>query len=1043
MTTTEKGGAIAWMAGNSVASNLLMVVLLVGGFLISTQLKQEVFPEFTLDIVSVRVPYPGAGPEEVEQGIVLAIEEAVRGVDGVEEVTATAQESMGTVSVELIRGTDLQRAAQDIKNEVDRITSFPEDAERPVVSIPQRRREVISLILYGETEHRVLRELAEQVRDRLLQDDGITLVELGGVRPLEISVEVPQEKLRAHGLTLGQVANQLRRTAVELPGGGIKTEGGEVLLRMMERRDFGPEFTDIPIVTKDDGSDVRLGDIATIVDGFAETDTGALFNGQPAVLIRVYRVGKETPIQVSDTVQRHVEELRAELPPGIGVTTWNDRSDIFRQRVNLLLRNGAIGLVLVFVLLGLFLETRLAFWVMMGIPISFLGSFLILPLTGVSINMISLFAFIIALGIVVDDAVVVGENIYEHHQRGMPFGEAAVLGARSVAVPVVFSILTNVAAFTPLFFVPGFMGKVFRVIPSVVIMVFLLSLVESLLILPAHLGHQKDISGHGVRGWIHRRQQAFSRRFMHFVRDGYGPFLDFTLRHRYTTVALGIAVLATVIGYAASGRLGFSLFPRVDAEYAIVTAQLPYGSSADRTRAVQQRLLDTANAVAERNGGDQLVDGVLAFVGNSQSGGESHTTEVLVYLTKPDIRPIGTAEFIKQWREETGPIAGLESITFKSDAGGPGSGAALTVELSHRDVEVLERASAELAEAIEEFPQAKDINDGYSPGKNQYDFTLLPEGESLGLTALEVARQVRNSYYGAEALRQQRGRNEVKVMVRRPKSERISEYDLEELIVRTPSGGEVPLREVVELKRGRAYTTIDRRQGKRVVTVTSDVTPPSAAGLVLAGLKAEALPGLVQKHAGLSYGFEGQQAEMRKSMGSLKYGFAGAMLVVYALLAIPFRSYVQPLIIMVSIPFGIVGAVLGHMIMGFSLSVLSMFGIVALSGVVVNDSLILIDYANGQRKEGKTLHDAIHAAGVRRFRPILLTTLTTFGGLAPMIFETSRQARFLIPMAISLGYGILFATFITLLLVPSLYLILEDVRWLLLAKPGEPLPTEE
>ena len=643
--------------------------------------------------------------------------------------------------------------------------------------------------------------------------------------------------------------------------------------------------------------------------------------------------------------------------------------------------------------------------------------------------MMSMFAFIVALGIVVDDAIVVGENIYSYRERGYSFKRAAIEGVREVAMPVTFSVLTNIVTFMPLLFVPGISGKIFKAIPIVVIIVFSISLVESLFILPAHLGHRSEKPDRAVMAWLHKRQQQFSNGFSRLVRERYGPFLDQVLVWRYLTIAVGLAILIITLVYVKSGRMGITLMERVESDYAQAEVALPYGSAVEKTEAVQTSLVQKARKIADENGGEKLVKGIFSQIGASVNGtAGSHTCQVRVYLTPANERPLQTGDFVKAWRREVGAIAGLETLVFKSDAGGPGSRAAMSIELSHRDLAVLEAAGAELAEAFSYFPKVKDINDGFAPGKEQIDFTIRPEGRALGLTARDVAGQVRNSFYGSEVLRQQRGRNEVKVMVRLPEDERASEYNLEELMLRTPAGREIPLREAVTMKRGRAYTEIDRRDGRRVITVTADINPPSEASRILDTLKAETLPELKQKYAGLNYGFEGRQADLSDSMKSLFTGLMLAMLVVYALLAIPFKSYIQPLIIMVSIPFGIVGAIFGHLLLGYSLSIMSLFGIVALSGVVVNDSLVLIDAANRQRAQGKNLRDAIHTAAISRFRPILLTSLTTFGGLSPIMLETSRQARFMVPMAISLGFGILFATLITLILVPCFYLIVEDLR---------------
>ncbi len=1014
-------GPIAWMAKHRVAANLLMVVFLVGGLLNAGRIKKEVFPDFELDQVTIRLPYPGASPEEVERGVILAVEEAVQGLNGVKSVTASANEGSGTVTVEMIEGEDIQRLAQDIKTEVDRIVSFPEEAEDPRVSIAQRKRYVVSLALYGPQDEKVLREAAEQVRDRLLQSPHITQVEFAGVRDFEIDISVPQSRLRAYNLTLADIAQAIRRAAVELPGGSIKSEGGDVLVRMNERRDFGREFGRIPIITSNDGTEVLLADIAQISDGFEDTDRFATYNGMPAVFIEVYRVGDQSPTAVSAAVREKMDEIRADLPPGLFLDAHNDRSDIYRQRMDLMVRNGYLGLTLVFLLLAVFLEPRLAFWVSLGIPISILGSLLFIPMAGVSINIISMFAFIITLGIVVDDAVVAGENMYFHRQQGAPWFEAAVNGTREIATPVTFSVLTNLVAFAPLLFVSGFMGKIFKQIPVVVIAVFAVSLIESLFILPAHIGHQhRAAPTTGMLGWLFARQRAFSQWFARMVRTRYGPLLDLVLRNRYVSISLAVALLLVTISFVRSGRMGFELFPKVESDYAVVTATLPYGTAVSKTAAVQQHLLTAANQIIDENGGDQLVEGIFAEI-------DGNTASVRVYLTPPDVRPLSTAELTDKWRERAGPITGLQSLKFESDAGGPGRGPAISVELSHRDVDVLARASEEVAQALGYFPTVTDIDDGFAPGKRQIDFKIRPEARSLGLRSQDVALQVRNAYYGAEALRQQRGRNEVRVMVRLPKSERVSEQQLAEMVLLTPAGTEIPLLEAVTIARGRAYTTIERRNGRRVITVTADAQPRSKAGQVLKSLSEETLPEIQARYAGLTYSFEGRQADRRESMQSLVKGLLFALLIIYAMLAIPFNSFVQPVIIMIVIPFGIVGAVLGHLMMGYSLSLMSMFGVVALSGVVINDSLVLIDFANRQQQKGVGSHDAIHTSGINRFRPILLTTLTTFGGLTPMIFETSRQARFLIPMAISLGFGILFATLITLLLVPCLYMVIEDI----------------
>ncbi len=1031
----ESHGPVAWMARNPVTANLIMMVLLVGGLISAMRIKKEVFPDFTMDTVTISVAYSGASPEEVERGIVLVIEESVRGIDGVKKVTSKASEGSARVQAELLEDADSQKVYQDIQQEVNAITTFPEDAEKPTIALASHKRGVLDLVLYGDVTERELREQAETLRDRFLLDPKITQVELSGVRDYEIQIYVPRDNLRRYGLTLDDLADTIGSLALELPGGSLRTDGGDLLVRMKERRDYGYEFLDLPVITSNDGTVVRLKDIAEVRDGFDEdSDNLATWNGKPAVMIQVYRIGNQTPTEVAAAGLSLVDQFNHELPPGLRLVVQSDNSEIYRQRLELLRSNGILGLVLVMVSLGLFLDIRLAFWVMMGIPVSFLGALLFLPYCGASINMISMFAFLIALGIVVDDAIVVGENVYEHRQRGDSYLKAAISGTREVFVPVIYSVLTNIVTFLPLMFLPGFIGKIWFFIPVVVILVFSISLFECLFILPAHLGHSSRPKHRWwLARWIHNGQEAFSRVFLKGVRSIYGPFLEFCLRNRYVVFACSIVLLLFTVGYVQSRRIGMVPMMTAESQYATVTAVLPYGSPVERTRAVRDRLVAAAERVGAANGGETLLRGVYAQVGGAyRNVSGSHVVEVRAYLTPDEKeRPISTTAFTEKWRQEAGQIVGLETILYQSDRGGPGSGASLDINLSHSDSATLEKACADFGAMLAEFPNVSDIDDGVTPGKAQLSYKMRPAGIALGLSASDVARQVRSALYGTEAMRQQRGRDEVKVKVRLPKSERVSEYDLEKLPIRTAAGTFVPLRDVATVERGRAYTSIDRENGQRIAEVTANVTPRSDSENVLADALAKGMPLLKEKYPGLGYSYSGHQEDLREGMSALMLGFVVAVLAVYALLAIPFGSYTQPLIIMTCIPFGIVGAVLSHVILGYPLSLMSMMGIVALSGVVVNDSLVLIDFTNSERTRGLSRHEAVVSAGIRRFRPIMLTTLTTFCGLAPMIFERSEQAKFMIPMAISLGFGILFSTIITLVLVPALYLIIEDVQHIL------------
>ena len=1022
----QTSGPLAWMVHNRVTPNLLMLTLLVGGLFMATKIKQEVFPEFEEDTVTITVPFPGASPEEVEHGVILAIEEGVRGLEGVNEIRATASENQGTVIVELLAKSNHQKVYQDIQQAISRIVTFPEDTEKPRVTLDTRRRDVLTIQLYGDVSEWTLRETAEKVRDRLLQESGITQIDLEGARAYEIHVEVSQEDLRAYGLTLEGIAQTIASTALDRSGGSVETSSGEILLRVQERRNWASDFANIPIIANQTGSLLRLGDLAKVSEGFQESETYATFNGVRAIGIEVYRVGDQTPIGVSESVRAAMTRIVTDLPASIHYAILKDRSEVYYQRLTLLLKNGFLGLLLVLAILTLFLEYKLAFWVTVGIPTSFLGAMLFLPAMDVSINMVSLFAFIIALGIVVDDAIIAGENIYEYRQRGKSFTEAAIQGARDIAVPISFSILTNIVAFLPLMFLPGSFGKIWAVIPVVVTAAFIISWVEALFVLPAHLAHAGANPTGIIGATLHHTQQRFSVWFTRFVERTYGPFISRAITHRYLTIAVGFGIFAIVLAYPFSGRMGFILMPTVESDFARAIAVLPFGSPSSEMNRVRDDLIRSVQDVIDRYPGQHITNGTFALV-------LENTVDIRAYLPDPDHRPLSTSELTALWRDNTPELPGLEYIRFESDSGGPGRGASISVELSHRNIDMLDKASSELADLLDEFGSVKDVDDGYSPGKPQLNFRINEEARSLGLTAGDIARQARNAFYGSEALRQQRGRNEIKVLVRFPESERTSEYHVENLVIRTPAGPHVPLYQVATVEKGRAFREITRRDGHRTVTVTANVQPPKETNLVLDKLQTDVLPALLRDYPGLSYTFEGRQAHMRDALQSFLYSSTLALILIYVLLAVPFRSYLQPAIVMTSIPFGVVGAVIGHMIMGYSISIISIMGIIALGGVVVNDSLIMIDYANTKRREGHNAVEAICQAGIRRFRPILLTTLTTFGGLGPMIFETSRQARFMIPMAISLGFGILFATAIMLVLIPCLYVVAEDVLGLFTA----------
>lgn len=1026
-------GPIEWMARNTIAANLLMVILLGGGLWAAFGIQKEVFPEFELDVVEVTVVYPGAAPAEVEQGILQPVEEAVRGVQGIEEVASSAREGLGRVRIELVPGTDRLKAFQDVDQAVSRIRTFPEDIEEPEVRLQARQRDVMEIGLYGDVDVWTLRLLAERLRDRLRSDPAITQVEIGNVPGYVTHVEIPRQRLREYGLTLGDVARIIEHSSEDVPAGAVETEGGEILLRMKERKIWAEELGSIVVVASSTGAAVTLADLARVTDGFEEAGFHSQFNRQPSVEIEVFRIGDQSPQQIAEAVQAVLDDFVPSLPPGVKVRIDSNRARDYEERLSLLVENAFLATAIVLLILTAFLEVRLAFWVMVGMAISFVGGLLFLPVIGVSINMISLFAFLVVLGIVVDDAIVVGENVHEHRRRGMDPPSAATAGTRDVAGPVVFSILTNIVAFVPLLFLPGTTGKFWWPLPAVVITILAVSLVEALFILPAHLGHVSARPPGRLAGALHRWQQPLARRFDGFVDRRYRAFLELCLRNRYVTLSAAVALLVVVGGYGASDHMGTIMMPEVSADEIEAGVTLPVGTTPDQAARVANEITAATARMFEEHDLYRVAEGIKTNVRGQ------NFIDVEIVMKPPAERDMTAADVIALWRDEIGDIEGVDQISFEAERGPGGWQQDISVDLSHADVGVLERASEAFVERARRFEGTRDVSDNFNRGKSQFDLALRAEARALGLTSSEVGRQVRDAFYGAVAVRQLRHGNEIEVRVKLPAAERKSLHHLEEFVVRTPSGAEVPLLEVVQVEKSEAFTTLNRRNGRRVVTVSMDVEPKRAVTRVLDALTGDVLPQLRAQFPGITWSFQGSQAEMRESTKALWGGFALAMGVIYALLAIAFGSYVQPLIVVAAVPFGIVGAVIGHILLGYDLSLISLMGVVALSGVVVNDSLIMIHHANRNRS-GRDAFDAIHRAGLRRFRPILLTTLTTFGGLTPIIFETSRQAYYLVPMAISLGFGIVFATSIVLLVVPCLYMVVEDVAALVGKRTARDVP---
>ncbi|MDF1658682.1 MAG: efflux RND transporter permease subunit [Verrucomicrobiales bacterium] len=1076
---SKDSGVIYWFSRNHVAANFLMLLIVVIGLGTWPSIKKEIFPEISVDAINVTVPYPNATPAEVEKGIIVPVEEAIQDVDGIDTIRSYANQGNATVTVEVATGYNPRNVMDDVKTRVDAIQNIAEEAEEPILEEILIKAQVMSISVSADTDERTLRELAERVRSGLLTykgtDEPVTQASLAGVREYEISIEVSEQTLRQYGITFDQVSAAVRRASLDLPGGSVKTEGGEVLLRTEQRRYSAEEFRDITVITRPDGSRVGLGEIATIIDGFEEDTIDTRFDGKPSILINVFRVGNEDTIKIADTVKKYVYDVAPDsLPEGVTLEIWKDDSLYLSGRLNLLAKNGIVGLILVALVLTLFLRPSLALLVSIGIPVSFAGAIALMPYTGISINMISLFAFILVLGIVVDDAIVVGENVYSRMRRGEHPRDAAPRGTREVGIVVVFGILTTAMAFTPMLGLSGVSGKIWPNIPLIVIPTLLFSLFQSKLILPSHLALLKPTSEEREPGPILRFQRLFSRGLEVFIDRYFRPALSFALRNRYLVLIAFLSIFFITIGTISSGHIKFVFFPEVETDVINSKIKMAQGVSYETTEAAVRKIEKNAFVLNEKfkgSDGEGVIKHMLASVGSQPllqgmgaPGGlmpkGNNLGEVTIELRPSTERDATGVEIVSEWRKLVGAIPGAVELTFATESAAGGN--AIDLEIVGDNLEYVEKATEEAKDALGEFAGVIDISDSDVEGKRELKLSILPRGTALGLRLDDVARQVRQGFYGDLIQRLQRGKNEVEVYVRYPLEERASIADLQNIKIRTPEGAEVPFSEVATVEFGRSNATIQRTDQQRAIRITADVDKARGTNAteVVRSLTAGsvektksqlwkenirnlirdktgkpplpeeekgALEQIIEKYPGIQYSFEGEQKDQNQSVSEMGSKAVLALLGMYILMAIPLRSYIQPLIVMSVIPFGLVGAVFGHLIMGFNFSIMSMCGIVALAGVVVNDSLVLVDYVNRHVKEGQSIHDAAWEAGAARFRPILLTSLTTFAGLTPMLLETDVQARFLIPMAVSLSFGILFATVITLILVPCIYLMLEDV----------------
>ncbi|MCP5065770.1 MAG: efflux RND transporter permease subunit [bacterium] len=1053
---------IAWFAENHVAANLLMILLIVGGLITIPTIGQEMVPDIDLDIVTISVVYPGASPDEVEEAIVIRIEEAMDGLPGIKRVRSTASEGMASVVVEMQAGEDLSRRLADVRARVDAIEGFPNEARRPVVKQAEIGRIVLAVTISGAVDERTLKHAAEQVRDELTALPEISQVSVASVRPYEIQIEVSEEGLQRFGVTFDDVAAAVRRSSLDQPGGSIRAAGGEILLRAKGKATDATAFEKIALVSRRDGTRLEVGDVATVTDGFAEIDQYSTFDGELSAMVHVYQVGDEKMLDVSNAVKRYAADSQTTLSPGISLTIWMNAGDFLDDRLGGMFRNARAGFVLVVGVLAIFLRLRLALWVSLGIPIAFLGALAVLPTLDQTINWISLLGFIVVLGIVVDDAIVVGENTYTEQSRTGDKLSGAIRGAQGIAVPVVFGVFTTIAAFAPMLFIPGSMGKLTAVLPTVVIACLLFSLVEAMFVLPAHLGSGSSRPDDAPTNPLSVRwrllQDRVARGLDRMIEHRYRPALEWCLEWRYLTIAVALSLLMVSVGLLAGGWLRFTFQEPVEGDVINAMLTMAPGTPVDETARAIEHLQAAAREVqaeadAERDSeAGSIFLHTMVSIGEhpssqyagplpnlSATGGAANLGEVQVEMVGPEHRDIGTNEMQRRWRERVGDIAGAEELSFHNSL--ISAGMPIELELRGQDLESLRRAASDLKSSLASYPGVFDIADSFRGGKQELQFRVLPSAEALGVSLQDVGRQVRQAFHGEEAQRLQRGRNEVKVMVRYPAESRRSLGDVEAMRIRTREGDEVPFTSVATAELGRGFSSIRRVDRKRVVTITADVDVALAnANEIVADLEERVLPDLLASHPGVHHSFEGEQAEQRMFMSAMLRGQVLAFLVIYALLAVPLRSYIQPLIIMSAIPFGLVGAIAGHLLLGYDFSMYSIIGFVALSGVVVNASLVLVDHVNHLRSQGARLAEAVRDAGSARLRAIMLTSLTTFVGLSPMMFERSMSARFMIPMAIALGFGVIFASLITLFFVPCAHLIVEDLSLLVRGRRDDRAP---
>jgi len=1021
---------IDWFARNAVAANLLMLILLLGGLYSVFTIKKESQPPIETNFITVTMPFLGSSPEDVEEGILVKIEESIQDIEGIQEIMSTGRRGSGTVQIEVRAGYDVPEVMNEIKNRVDAISTFPDNTEKPIVSRTRFQQQVNLVSVYGDVDERTLKEYAKQIRNEIVTLPGITRAELLGSRPYEISIEVSEFTLEQYGMSLSEVAQAVRRGSLDLPAGSIRSDAGDIQVRTKGQAYTGLDFENILVRTNADGSRVLLKDVANIRDDFEETGRFSEFNGKPAFSIQVLSVGDQNELEISKTVRDYVASKQASIPSGVSLAAWADVTYYLKGRLDMMIKNLVIGALLVFLSLALFLRLKLAFWVMVGLPVAFLGTFFLMPLFGITVNLISLFGFILVLGIIVDDAIVIGESAYTNMRAKGHSIDNILEGVHQVAMPATFGVLTTMAAFIPILMIGGIMGKFFASIGWVVTLCLVFSLIESKLILPAHLAHMKvKIYGEDTPNKFVRFQRFFSEGLHIFVDKYYTPLLSRCLKRRYLTLSVFISMLILSIGLLVGGVLRSVFFPDIMADFLKVDILMNEGTPAARTHEAIQRVQDglwQLDAEVSKEQGVEsgaVVSSVLSFAQGETSG------QIITELAKDDNAVISGAEVLRRWREIVGELPGVKQLGF-SAATGPGGGAAISIQLIGANIEQVGRASQELTRRMKSYEGLYDIRNTFERGRPEIKLNVKPEAEALGVTLQDLASQVRAGFYGTEVQRIQRGQDEVKVMVRFPQEERDSVGYLDNMKILTPAGGRVPFHSVAEVELTESPAFIRRFDRERAIRVSAEVDKEKyEPKKIQDDIMNKELPQVLAHFPGVRSKLSGASQQQVEIQQDLVRGGLLAIFLIYALMAIPLKSYAQPLIIMSVIPFGTIGALIGHLILGIPVSMTSYFGIIALSGVVVNDSLILVDFINRASATGVPLEQAVKDATRTRFRAILLTSLTTFLGLVPIaVFETSLQAQLVVPMAASLAFGILFATVITLFLIPTLYLILDDFK---------------